>query len=179
MRRLLYFLPFCFCLSMKCEREPAPTPIVLSEFEKLSAITMEGRNTFGCLVNDTAWLPNSYLSGRPELKVTYSDSTLYIRAIRWASINGQMKEAESLHFYCSYAFIDTGTYQLGSNSYILMLSAFRHCKYEIGSVISGEIYISRFDKIKRIVSGQFNQISYIDSGCDTLNISNGRFDIKF
>ena len=52
LRVLSLLLLFCFCFAQCKKQHDTPK----TEIEKLPAITQEGKNTFGCLLNDTAYV---------------------------------------------------------------------------------------------------------------------------
>ncbi len=146
---------------------------------KLPPATQEGKHTFGCLVNGEVWLPSGF-NGRPNLQATYDPTyrwgTLNVRAFK--SKDG--KAYQSIGFY-SDSLTSTGVYplylpgrQTGKFSDIETL-----CVYDREvSYVNGTLIITRLDLQQRIVSGTF-EFTLAQPGCDTIRVTDGRFDTKF
>ncbi len=157
-----------------CEgcKEDAPKP--KTELEKLPLATQEGKNTFGCLVNGKAFIPATSINAGAvyqlgilqiygQLFSPLKEITLVLRE------NGQeliTKEYSLKNFPLSYSkcFIDKG-----SNSF---------CEYMPENTYMGQVTLTTIDRVKYIVSGNF-EFSTAITGCDTLKITNGRFDIRY
>lgn len=52
-------------------------------------------------------------------------------------------------------------------------------KFYTGNAARGQVIITRFDTVARVVAGTFEAKLKEDSGPDSLSITQGRFDIKF
>ncbi|MFZ5972134.1 MAG: hypothetical protein ACOYXA_11125 [Bacteroidota bacterium] len=52
------------------------------------------------------------------------------------------------------------------------------CRYESTEFASGNLIITRFDKVNFIISGRF-ELRATHNGCDDIVITDGRFDIKY
>jgi hypothetical protein len=52
------------------------------------------------------------------------------------------------------------------------------CYYGYDNTISGKLIITNLDQINFIVSGKF-EFSTITDNCETINITNGRFDLQY
>jgi hypothetical protein len=52
------------------------------------------------------------------------------------------------------------------------------CDYEATRLVRGQITLTRFDEVARIASGRFACTLY-KPGCDTLRVTDGRFDVRF
>ena len=76
--------------------------------------------------------------------------------------------------------IATGTYNLNSlnNSYARYSDILTSCDYEVDTIQSGTMNILKFDTINFIISGTF-EFTIGTSVCDTIKITEGRFDLKF
>lgn len=59
--------------------------------------------------------------------------------------------------------------KVGGNSY---------CWYEYEDTLEGFVRFSKIDQTKFIVSGTF-EFSAVKEGCDTVRITNGRFDMHY
>jgi hypothetical protein len=149
----------------------------------LPPATQSGANTFGCLVNGVPWVPEGYGGGSPNLsidydpgfnngifnivakKITMSENTQIIIGVR-----------DSLNFVIdsqSYNLIRDGLY----GSYY-----FNNCRLFSGdsttNIIFGSMKISKLDRQKRIIAGSFD-FSFMSNICDTVSVTQGRFDFKF
>lgn len=53
------------------------------------------------------------------------------------------------------------------------------CVYQGNYIKNGQVELVKFDGVARIASGRFAFTLYEPGGCDTLRVTNGRFDVKF
>jgi len=157
------------------------------EYE-LPPITTTGANTFGCYVNGRLWLP-----GRNKRVYSISITSDYDNG--YLSVAARRKDFEieendplaifsSLGFHIQQGAHLSNEHLLGSRkskSYGLFADySDIHCtNYETDSIASsGKIEILRLDSSKAIVSGTF-ELTLIADGCDTVEITDGRFDIQY
>lgn len=149
--------------------------------EVLPPATMEGKRTFGAMVNDQVWVPK----GRPSTFQTnyqlvydpgYRGGTLNIVAYRKIKDN----PAEYAQLVLSmtdvtkeglYAFDNAGkggvSFYNGICEYFDSPDFYRQ----------GTLEITKFDLENRIISGKF-ELTMALTGCDTIRITQGRFDWK-
>jgi len=154
--------------------------------EVLPPITQTGAGTFGCLINGKVWLP-----GGPgtTLDAQYSRGSLSLYALKDSGpenskgIN-QIFQSLSMSYEPIYKL---GTYYFKYFPPLQGLGAgfmdyASNCNYQANDQDSLQTYITvtKLDSIHRIVSGTFNFL-FIPSGpgCDTLKITQGRFDMKY
>lgn len=52
------------------------------------------------------------------------------------------------------------------------------CDYEATRLLKGQVILTRFDPVERIAAGRFSFTLY-KPGCDTLRVTDGRFDVRF
>ena len=139
--------------------------------------TQTGADIFACRINDQNFIS---LSGIYNMGGKASADTLFcFGAIKGSdyfenlivTINGWAAQGKDFQLT-----------QNGNNT--IRLSTNRNCKGNLGSnvynanAISGTCHISAINKIKNIISGSFNcKIPVTD--CDTLVVTEGRFDIQF
>lgn len=157
----------------------------ITELEKLPPATQTGANTFGCLVNGKAFLPKGYDgTGRPNPHVQYDyllngQPYLSIEASKFTDDNlggggisitfwdvtqiGHYDVSSKFRFSVGWPII------IGNCGMSIIDSALQAW---------GGGYISKLDIPNRIISGTFN-FKAIKPGCDTVRITDGRFDIKF
>jgi flagellar basal body rod protein FlgG len=53
------------------------------------------------------------------------------------------------------------------------------CYYSGNYIKTGQVTLTKFDGPNRIASGRFAFTLYEPGGCDSLKVTNGRFDVKF
>ncbi len=76
------------------------------------------------------------------------------------------------------------SYQINQSSTFIQMSTNKNCKGFLGSniiktfAVQGTILLSKVDLNNKVISGTFN-CNIPSSGCDTIRITNGRFDIKY
>lgn len=175
--QILFTALFCSCISLEsCTLSDDPKP--KTELEKLPLTTQEGKDTFGCLVNGKAWFTTSTTNATADYQLGSLGfgGTIY-------------GPNESIGFDLTEdigdPILSIGTYSLlPSAQYNPFVTVFKslNCMYGGSSyrddVISGELITTRFDKVNYIVSGLF-EFTLEHNGCDTLKVTDGRFDIKY
>ncbi len=158
-----------------CEgcKEDAPKP--KTELEKLPLATQEGKNTFGCLVNGKAWVAPT------------STDAIAVYQLGFIQISGKRNKPFQ---QISMSIYEKNNGELGTMSYPLnkfpdsfadasfQKDDLTSCEYESKNSLSGTVSLSKIDRTNYVVSGTFNFIT-ISKGCDTLKITNGRFDIRY
>ena len=172
-----------------------PTPLLLAALLGLSqckkndpdpvsqfpSATQTGANTFGCLVNDRPWTPRGY-NGFSNYQVDFDptyNNTLVVHTYRYdnSGITFQSiilggKNISQIGLYTfdlinySAEFSDTGR-PVGCQEY----SSFQKATSE------GFLKITRLDRAAGIVSGTF-EFTLAKAGCDTIKVTQGRFDYK-
>ncbi len=164
-----------------CKKE-ATTVLPISQPDGLPFETQEGKNTFGCFLNDTLWLP--YNSNYVAARIQY-DSILSI-----GSYN--VERSEDIEFVLKIH--KTGYYEMGENGYFKIrisrsVDGFYN-EYKIAEPNGLKINITKLIKpsitVKGIVSGNFtakfykiksNTINEIDLA-DSIIIRKAVFDIE-
>jgi hypothetical protein len=146
--------------------------------QQLPPITTEGKNTFGCLVNGEVWLPEitPYQMFHYPLTSSYENTLFRVTAKKYFS-NEDILQIITL-------YIDNvnneGNYPL--NSSILPVGAYgdyiNFCIYTTDSTQIGIVEILKLDTSNKIIAGTF-EMKLWKEGCDTINITEGRFDVKF
>ncbi|WP_299758694.1 hypothetical protein [uncultured Pontibacter sp.] len=146
--------------------------------EVLPAATMEGKNTFGAMVNGKVWLPK----GRPSLFrsnfiVTYDPGykggTLNVSAYRKANENSP----ESAMVMGMTQVDHEGVYTFDD----VELSGVRYyngiCEYDDAPDFyqRGKLEVTKLDLVNGIIAGKF-ELTLAITGCDTIRINEGRFD---
>jgi hypothetical protein len=154
------------CEETGCEGNPTPK----TELEKLPPITQTGENTFGCLVNGKAWIPES----STDAVAIYQLGILQIGA-------GLINDDLGLSLFEHGSKLIEGEYKLGNNdsteAYYYTSVSGKRCLFEREDIITGKMALRRLDTRNFIISGTFEFTSFTPS-CDTLKITNGRFDLS-
>lgn len=163
---------------------------VQNELSKLPAATQTGANTFGCLVNGKAWVAlnkDCSILCDPAFRMDYDGSRgghLSIDAIFLNSVQNINQGIgigfDSTNFKTSFKYTDIGmASHLGF--YFLNKNLSNDCK-EIKTMLpntmtSGTVILTKYDLRTGIVSGTF-EFTLTKSGCETITVTNGRFDKK-
>jgi hypothetical protein len=154
-----------------------PAPV-----DQLPPATQAGANTFGCLVNGQAWTPRGnagFSNYQVDFDPTYKGGTLIIHTVCYdnAGINFQ-----SIHFG-GVSVNQIGDYALHSPTCYAEFSDTGRpsacSSYPDGqsSSCQGNMTVTRMDRSAGIVSGTFS-FTLAHAGCDTIKVTQGRFDKK-
>ncbi len=158
-----------------CDLFKKNDPKPLTELEKLPPATQTGKNTFGCLINGKAVVAPTTV----DVVAIYQQGTLQISG-------GSDNPSKSLQLVVNeknYGLLTTTSYLLNkypdSFSYAHMeVSKNTYCTYDDQNALSGSVTLSKIDRTNYIISGTFEFVT-VSTGCDTLKVTNGRFDIKY
>jgi hypothetical protein len=167
-------------------RKTKPDDIPKTELEKLPPITQTGANTFGCLVDGVAWLPNGSKpqTGGPNIQV-YVDPTF--QGGRFSVSGNKYKEPNQFISIGSAKCTSLGLFNLDSSYNGLQFyrnvngsSYVNYSSSDSGIYKKGFISITRYDLSTGIFSGTFEGKLFKPNGSygDTIRITNGRFDVK-
>jgi len=140
----------------------------------LPPITMEGKNTCGCIINGKIWVATEYSINTGSGGYTFP------------AVSGNFYKKKFLNIFAgnSFTFLirkpSIKTFSLKDTSLVKVLyynplSYKNHCLYE-PQIADGILIISKLDTINKIVSGTFEFRTIPQCG-DTTNITQGRFDI--
>lgn len=171
MKKYLYILTLLITGFEGCKDDPKP----LTELEKLPPATQSGKQTFGCLVNGKAWVPQTSI----DAVAVFQQGILQISG----SLNNPFQSI-GLIIHEDVTPISTNDEYLltnypGSFSRVTIeLTEVTACIYEPQNTYSGIITITKLDRINYIVSGLF-EFETVTIDCDTLRITDGRFDIRY
>ncbi len=143
-----------------------------TEIEKLPPITTTGENTFGCLVNGKAFVVRNsskqvsiYQQGQLQFGSSIDDGTL----------------DESIYMILGDPLITNSIYDFkesDSNAEYQYRNIDVVCYYAFEDTYEGSIQFSNIDRDNFIISGIF-EFSSITEGCDTIKITDGRFDMQY
>jgi hypothetical protein len=164
---LIFFLQDCNLFDSATKKEVLPS------------LTQEGKNTLGCVVNGKVWLPKGN-DGTSNLSLSY-DPNYAFGTLNLFTYRITDNVDQSLGFY-SDSLKTTGSYLLDNPE--RQAASFTDlkisCSYDkdLDVYHSGELIITRFDLQNQIISGTF-EFTVARPGCDTIKVTQGRFDIKF
>ena len=145
--------------------------------DKLPPITQEGKNTFGCLVNGEAWIPKGN-NGTRNLYISYDPTwnngafTLSTYRITSNSNQGLTLFADNINYQKQFTFHPPVT------SIILFDNNICYYDRDNKEYRKGTLTITKLDVPNQIIAGTFEAI-LAKPGCDTVRITDGRFDMKF
>lgn len=147
----------------------------------LPAATMEGKNTFGAMVNGEVWVPK----GRPSTFQTnldvvfdpnYEGGSLDIMAHRRIKSDPIVYEMMTL----GMTQVDQeGVYYWGNPALGSAYFYSETCDYTSGPAVfrEGKLEVTRLDLKNGIIAGKF-EFTVAQPGCDTIRVTEGRFDRK-
>ena len=164
----------------QCKKKSDPAPV-----GQLPPATQTGANTFGCLLNGQPWTPSGN-NGTPNLVVTYdpnySGGALQIKTYRYSGAKNDVLLG-----------IVIGAAQVSkAGDYTISLNGGNGANYIDNGVPSpcnyygeaptltyrkGTLTLTRLDPAAGIVSGTFSFTLY-QPGCDSVRVTQGRFDKK-
>ena len=177
-KALLYLALTTLTQCSKCKQDdPAP-------LDQLPPATQTGANTFGCLVNGQVYIPQGN-TGTSNFSVLYEPGPMGANLnIQTYSINKNRRQFVNLS--CG-PVTQSRAYSLnipvveGTASYT-DTSLPSPCSAYIGNMPpvyrKGRLTITRLDNNAGIIAGTF-EVTFAVPGCDTLKITQGRFDARF
>ncbi len=166
MNRVSYILIFLLTSCDGCKDDPQPK----AELEKLPLATQTGKHTFGCLLNEQAWVTKTTI----DSWAFYQEGVLSI---------GSSLVTKDINQGMGFVIRDSN---LSESKYILNDSIYRYgnfgddntkCTYSCYDG-RGELTITKLDQAKRIISGTF-YFTVSNANCDTIRVSDGRFDLTY
>ncbi|WP_282774416.1 hypothetical protein [Phaeodactylibacter xiamenensis] len=147
--------------------------------QQLPGLTITGENTFGCLVNGEAWLPEGGNPFGPGTKLRasfhYPSNQLGVTAF---------KENDVTHEGISFELVlneeNSEVKYLNTAFFLDIDCSFIDITHHLDTLSPHGFQVEFLDLEEKIVSGTF-YFTAISSECqeDTIVISEGRYDIKF
>jgi hypothetical protein len=146
----------------------------------LPPATQEGKNTLGFLLNGQPWTPQGF-NGTANLSIdvdfSFNQGIFGISAYRLSSGEhigfGIEDSLNFVSFPNAFSLGKQTLYQFGFIANNCFIDYYDTSVYREGSLT-----ITKLDKINRIISGTFSATLY-KPGCDTIKITDGRFDMKY
>lgn len=185
--RLSFSMVICvvFLLFGGAECEKATMP--QTEHGKLPKKTQTGADTFGCLIDDTAFVPHVPWSFWPPH--TDSEEAFYSYDF---NTNTNIFSIHTYHEgsgWSSSMNFELNQIDLAEKTYVISDQTLPECfgvgykrdyndYYTTNSNVTGELNISHFDPVNNIVSGTF-WFDAINQDGKIIQVREGRFDLKF
>ena len=178
MKKIITALTFFIMIGASCKKDKTePT-----ELSKLPAATQIGANTFGCLVNGVVFVNKGADVNNSNFRLivdpTFQNGAFQIRVY---SIQNSKYERININ---SNDINGTGLYHVQGNTgpiFIDYSNDNSNCNFNQSATcyLKGSLNLTRYDVANGIFSGTF-QFNMKDPtfNCDTLKISEGRFDKK-
>lgn len=178
MKYIITAITFLLLTAMSCKKNKD------NQKDQLPPATQIGANTFGCLVNGKAYIPKGYSgTGTPNPKISFD----FFNNNTFFSINSNHFENRNPTGFMDISFFDSillpGIYQFPkkmnfSIGWPKVLGTCFTPAFDTTVKKWGTGIITRFDNTNRIISGTFN-CKFITQTCDTVFVTEGRFDFKF
>lgn len=172
------------CLAMltqcsKCKRDDPAPQLPKDPLSTLPPETQTGIGSFGCLVDgqamsvSSAFLTSGDRSCNSCLTVASQTSIAQPEYVISLLLTGPLQNGRifTLSKYSEPVNFSLNTFSV--NPYI------KQCYYSGNFIKSGQVTLVKFDPVARIAAGRFAFKLYEPGGCDTLRVTNGRFDVKF
>ena len=180
---LLYLCLATLTQCSKCKRDdPQPESEVPAVFP---SETQTGVGTLGCLVNGKTYATLSSIKCRGDWQ---GGNTIYISATSNSTLsngsevfgagmllNGTLQSGQVFKLTRFSQPIDFTLNQFVANATVDNYT----CVYQGNNIKTGQVQLVKFDPVARIAAGRFAFTLFEPGGCDTLRVSNGRFDVTF
>jgi hypothetical protein len=178
MKKLTYYLSaIALLLFTNCKKDNTNS-------NGLPAVTQEGKNTLGFLLNGQTWIPQGN-NGTGNLDLYY-DATFQggvFNLSAYRNISTTNGSRQSLVIYGDSIQVAQRIILPNKNKFGLTFwDEANHCTYDTfdstTQILSGFFDLKKLDKVSRIFSGEF-EIKFKKTGCDEVQVTQGRFDMKF
>ncbi|WP_223651326.1 hypothetical protein [Hymenobacter psoromatis] len=152
--------------------------------DQLPPATQTGAHTFGCLLNGQPWTPSGN-DGRQNFRLTYDPSyaggSLTIRTYRYPndklSYQNMILGGDRIAHIGTYSFVLVGDRKAFFADHNITAPCDDFSEAPDLTYRTGSITITKLDSISGIISGNFN-FKLAKPGCDTIKVTQGRFDYK-
>jgi len=154
-------------------KKTTPAPV-----DQLPPATQTGANTFGCLVNGQPWIPQGY-DGTSNYSIYYDsgyrNGTLNIGVYKYVS--GSSSRNSIIIFSDSLKKVGSYPLTIPDHQEALFYGSKGQCEFRSSDKYyrRGTLTITRLDLQVGVISGTFDFTLY-KPGCDTIKVTQGRFD---
>ncbi|MCW3074370.1 MAG: hypothetical protein JWP69_1439 [Flaviaesturariibacter sp.] len=178
MKYLLSAIAFLMLTAMSCKKDKAS-----NKEDLLPPITQTGAKTFGCLVNGKVYIPKgSNGSGTPNYRAIYElfNGRYYFKVLTERYTNNSF---DGEIYFSIDSCNQIGTYPIRANKNRIVYGGgfFGNCGisgFDTTTYQSGSFTVTKLDISNGIFSGTFF-CNIKPANCDTIRITEGRFDYKF
>ena len=182
MKHTIYILllAITICFPQCCKEKPHNNN---TDVPGLPPATQTGANTLGFLLNGVPWVPagnNGTANMSIDFDPGFNNGGMGIAAYKVIANNNLeyfgIGIADSLNF-----LIPQFNLPLRQKSLFRITFVKGICEYfsiDSSIVLNGELTINKLDRVNNIIAGTFNATLF-KPGCDTIRITEGRFDMKF
>lgn len=179
-KNLLLFLLTSILLSgFHCKKDKTPE-------EQLPLETQTGAGTFGCLVNGKLFLPKGSPFGGPILSCAYQfiNGGYYFHLAAkndGVILTSVAINTDSLFISANSTYVLEDFFKKGAASgqyFVANNNTTTWTEFLTTPTITGQLKITKFDEINRIVSGTF-WFDAVNSIGEKVQVRNGRFDMKY
>jgi hypothetical protein len=174
---LIALLPLLFGISCKKDK-------LADELSKLPPATQTGANTFGCLVNGKAWVPQGGCFLCPSvLKFYYYPSITGSDFSILAQLKNSTRDERVIFGFSPCDGIGEKVFKSNDTTSVCSYVDYNRMECQIitskggDAEITGGVRITKFDLDNGIISGTFSFV-LLKLNCETIEITNGRFDAK-
>lgn len=175
----LYFALLLLTQCSKCKTDdPQPEP-PKDPLSTLPPESQTGKGTFGCLINgqamsvSSAFLTSGDWSCNTCLTVSSQSSATQPEYVMSLLLTGPLQTNQGYALVKYNEPVNFSFKRFSARPYI------KQCFYSGNYIKTGQVELVKFDGVGRIASGRFAFTLYEPGGCDTLRVTNGRFDVKF
>lgn len=178
MKYLITAFTFLLLTAMSCKKNKDNTN------DQLPPATQIGANTFGCLINGKVFIPKGYNgTGTPNPKITYNIGVnglpvFSIEAKRMTNNHefegGVLISFQNIKDTAQYVYPKNFNFSVG---WPTLLNSCGTVAFDSTILKMGEAFFTRYDPVNRIFSGTFH-CKFKTLTCDTVFITDGRFDFK-
>ncbi len=179
-----YILMLAFASCKSCKKEVNPLP----------PETQTGANTFGCLIDGQPYIPNGSggFGGAKPITGGYAYTPQSCSSKYDVWVTTYRKDGWDFSIYLENVGNKTGKYPLKYTTpgaptilcppnhaiFYKYISPSETAVYATDSEYTGEVTITRADTVNKIVSGTFFFKARRPATGETIEITNGRFDVK-
>jgi hypothetical protein len=180
---LLLAFSFLLTTSMQCKKDQ-------TGIDALPPATQEGKETFGCLVNGEAFTPKGSSLGGPILSSFYQYLNTTTAKGFYFNVACNRRESgisRSISINGDSILIKEGITYLLKNypnkneingKYAIVSGGGNINQYVTTNTFQGELFISKFDETKQIVSGTF-WFDAVNDKDEKVEVREGRFDVHY
>lgn len=181
--RTILLLILTILLTVACEKASIST-----RKKHFPSISKEGKNTFGCEINNEVWIPDTgnvpFLAGKINIRYHEPTGILWINVKKRINTDENIETQESEQVWESFNITVSNVFAKGDHYTPTITytnpdkSRCTSTQYTIDTNRDYSFEIIRFDKENHIVSGLF-YFTLNNNKCTPILVEKGRFDLRF